>query len=477
MWYNAMKMGRKSMVPVRTRSETRRRRALASIAPVSEPSRDLFYGWVILCLSIAGLVASSPGQTFGVSIFNEAMRRDLGIGHGALAAAYTLGTLVGAIPIAFIGRLMDRIGLRQTMLIVVSLFSAACLVTSLIGNWASLVLAFTLLRMLGPGALSLVSGSMLSFWFDRRLGMVEGVRQVGMAAAMAGIPIASVWLESNWGWRAAYRLFGITILVFLFPAVAIWCRNRPEDVGQRIDGTNSLPTDSGPASDGLAIPNFTLREALGTASFWIVAGGTALFGLIHTALFFCIVPILHERQLSTIDVTLMLTTLAACLAVMQVVAGILADRLPASSVLAAGSVLLSLGVAMLFWASSRFAVIFAGALLGISQATFFAAVHPLWARYYGRQHLGAIRGTLMTFNVAASSLGPLFVGVARDLTGNFDAPIAVFAVLPVPLALLCLAVKPPVHGASLCRTQATDVCESSIAGRHQAGCCRDVPIR
>lgn len=85
------------------------------VAEVPSNNRMLYYGWVMLPLSMGALIASSPGQTFGVSIFNEPMRSSLGLSHGQLAAAYMLGTLLGAIPIAYIGRQMDRHGLRRTM--------------------------------------------------------------------------------------------------------------------------------------------------------------------------------------------------------------------------------------------------------------------------------------------------------------------------------------------------------------------------
>jgi hypothetical protein len=46
----------------------------------------------MLPLATLALVASSPGQTFGVSIFNEPMRESLSLSHSQFAAAYMLGT-------------------------------------------------------------------------------------------------------------------------------------------------------------------------------------------------------------------------------------------------------------------------------------------------------------------------------------------------------------------------------------------------
>jgi MFS transporter, OFA family, oxalate/formate antiporter len=410
------------------------------------PARDrwIYYGWVMLPLSMATLIASSPGQTFGVSIFNEPMRLSLRLSHGQLAAAYMLGTLLGAIPIAFIGRQMDRYGLRATMLAVISLFSLACFFTSIVQGWLTLVVAFCFLRMLGPGALSLLSGNTLAFWFERRLGMVEGLRQLGMAVAMATIPAVNLWLVAHWGWRGAYGILGAGIWLVLFPATALLCRNRPADVGQEIDGLKGdQPTSPSPHPAADVYWGLTLAETLRTRSFWIVTSGMVVYALIHTAVFFCLVPIFQERGLSAGDAAAALTVFAMCLAVMQLVGGMLADRMRAPGLLFAGLAGLSVALVLLLRADHLATAILAAGMFGVAQGTYFGATHPLWARYFGRRHLGKIRGVLMTIMVASSSLGPLFAGLIRDWQGDFSLALIVFAVTPLPIAILSLLVAPP----------------------------------
>ena len=87
--------------------------------------------------------------------------------------------------------------------------------------------------------------------------------------------------------------------------------------------------------------------------------------------------------------------------------------------------------------------IVAGAMLGVAQGVFLGAAQPLWARYFGRRHLGKIRGVLMTLNVGASSLGPLFAGLTRDWQGDFTLALTAFALAPLPIAFLSLLVAPP----------------------------------
>ncbi len=412
-------------------------------AEPAEAPRSLYYGWVMLPMAMAAMIASSPGQTYGIAVFNEPIRLALGLSHGRLAAAYMLGTLLGAVPIVYIGYQLDRYGLRRAMLAVVSLFSIACLLTSFVQGWVTLVAAFCLLRMLGPGALSFLSGNVLPFWFERRLGTVEGMRQLGTALAIAVVPVLHLWLITQWGWRGAYAVLGVGIWLLLFPAVVVLFRNRPGDLGQWMD--NRRPCQALPeAKRGEDVYwGFTLGQTLRMPTFWIVAGSVALLGLIHTGVFFCVVPIVQERGLTAGDATAMLTLFAVSLALMQLPAGMLADRIQARWLLVVGMSALSAAVATLWLSESRISALAAGAGFGVSQAVVFGAANPLWARYFGRLHLGKIRGVLMTLNVALSSLGPLLVGVTRDWRGDFGFALAVFALAPLPLAALALLVTPP----------------------------------
>jgi MFS family permease len=419
----------------------------------SSKRSSLYYGWIMLPISMVTLIASAPGQTFGVSIFNEPMRLSLGLSHSQLSAAYMLGTLLGAIPITFIGHQMDKRGLRQAMLAVVTLFSIACLITATVNGWLMLVIAFCFLRMLGPGALAFLSGNTLSFWFERRLGTVEGVRQLGMAAAMIAIPTLNLWLVNQMGWRGAYAVLGVAIWVVLFPLVALLFRNHPTDVGQQFDGTRddvdnflvatAASTTARVDTVSTEYWGLTLSQAMRTGSFWIVAGGTAAFSLILTAVFFCLAPLLEERGLSAKDAAATLTTCAACMAVMQLSGGMLADRLRAPYLMFIGMAGLSVSMLLLHRANTATSAMLAGGAMGIAQGLYFGTTHPLWARYFGRRHLGKIRGMLMTLAVASSAVGPFFAGTTRDWLGSFDLAMAVFIIAPLPIAVLSLLATPP----------------------------------
>jgi hypothetical protein len=69
----------------------------------------------------------------------------------------------------------------------------------------------------------------------------------------------------------------------------------------------------------------------------------------------------------------------------------------------------------------------------------------LWVRYYGRLHLGKIRGSIATASVAASSLGPFIMGATFDLFGSYNTSLWIFLALLLPLTLITPWATPPVN--------------------------------
>ncbi len=396
-----------------------------------------YYGWVMLPLSMLSLAATSAGQTFGLSGFNKDIGASLHLTETELAKAYMLGTILGAVPIAYFGHLMDRFGLRKTVLGTITLFSLACLSLSMTTSWTMLVVSYCLLRMLGPGTLAMLSGNTMAFWFHRRLGTVEAVRKLSLSVAMGSVPALNYWLLKSLDWRQAYLVWGGVIWLGLFPLHFLLFRNHPEEVGQ------SLESRRPPKSEGTPVPltGMTLQEATQTSLFWAMTFGAGVFALVMTAIVFNRISIMEERGLEEWHSAMMMSALSVTWAITQFISGNLADSFPAKPLVVLGHILFSIGMLCLYFMDSVQIVLLAGGLLGVAQGLYSGASHPLWARYFGRLHLGKITGIWMTAMVAASASGPYFAGAIRDYTGSFSASLLIFAVLPLPVIVITLLAK------------------------------------
>lgn len=428
----------------------------ATRLPETSTASRFYYGWVMLALAMLISIASSPGQTFGVSIFIEPMRIELGLSHGQMGLAYTLGTIFGAAPIFWIGHLVDRRGIRPIAIAAVIAFGLSCFVMAMAQSWLHVAIAFTLLRMLGPGALSLISSNTLPFWFGRTLGTVEGYRQTAMAIAMATIPPLNLWLVYQVGWRGGYAILATFIAGGLGLILYRWFRTGPAEFGLLVDGkrpgrnallkdgANSSVKHTANSSIEQAEPSgMTLGETTRTATFWIVLAGTSLFGMIQTGVFFCLTPIFQERDLNESMAATLLASFAISLACHQVVGGRLADRFEAKWLLAIGMLVFSVGLTALSMCSSGLSIVFAGAAMGAAQGLYYSSAQPMWARYYGIKHLGKLRGMMMAINVATSSIGPFVVGNCFDIYGSFLPILQVFPFLPLGFVALAFCVRRP----------------------------------
>ena len=190
---------------------------------LKEPSQRLarrlpfYYGWIMLPIAMLAAIATSPGQTYGVSIFNAYFREALGLSHSQLTGAYMFGTLLAALPQSYIGSLMDRFGIRRVMFVVVILFGLACVFMSQVISLLMLFVAFFFLRLLGQGALSLMANNTVAMWFQTKLGTVAGVMNAGVAGAIALTPPLFLLLINQFGWRGAYAILGGLVCLIMLP--------------------------------------------------------------------------------------------------------------------------------------------------------------------------------------------------------------------------------------------------------------------
>jgi MFS family permease len=365
----------------------------------------LFYGWVVLAVAALGLFASGPGQSHIFSVFIAPISNDLGISRTSVASAYALATLVAAFGLPYVGRLIDRFGVRRVVLVVALLFGAAAVAFGRITDLVWLTLGFAALRFLGQGSLMLNCANLVAQWFDRRRGLALSLMALGFSASMAVHPPLAQWLSDQVGWRAAWLWLGVLTWLLLLPPILLLVQNKPEDLGLRPDGDPEPDdrTDQAATAPGAEV-GLTVKQAIRTSTFWITALSLATFSMLVTALFFHQVSIFTDQGVDPY-------VAAALLAIVAV------HDLPS-------------------------AVLY-GIVFGINNAAVQAHYTYVWPRFFGRRHLGSIQGTAQTIGVIGASIGPLPFGAAFDLFGDYVGILLASAVLPVLCAGAILLMNLP----------------------------------
>ena len=400
----------------------------------------------MLGVAIAMAVATMPTQTVVVSLFNDSLRGALDLNVEQLSRAYTIGTICAAFPLPWIGRMADKHGLRRVVLLVALGCAVAVALLTQVRGLYGLVLCFFFMRLLGQGSLGMLAGHTIAMWFERRLGTAHSLLAiVGFAGGSALMPAPTAWLIEHHGWKPAVLALAGMILLLTIPFVLLIFRNRPEDIGQHFDGDKTeharhdvMHGGKPPRDD----PAFTRGQAMRTRAYWILVPIMCANGLIGTALLFHMQVMLRSAGLEG-------TEAQAAIAIQPwpIAFGISMLLLGpfGPAIMLVSCVICLLAVSGRVEESRIVATMAIGmGLFGVSMGVSVAVGNPAIARYFGRTHHGAIRGTITLASVAATGVGPWLTGGAYLLAGKDFTPIlVVFALSGVPLGIASLFLRPP----------------------------------
>ncbi len=404
----------------------------------------IFYGWVILFAGTVGMVMTSPGQTYAVSILLDPMIEQLQISRTLVSTLYMAATLIGSLALPWIGRQIDANGPRRMALLVSAAFGLSCFFMGAVANAAMLCIGFIGIRMFGQGGLSLVSQNVINQWWVRRRGFMLGISGLFMSLlGLGGFPLLIYALMESFTWRQTFVIMGVLVLAVMLPVIWLLFRDRPEVYGLRPDGMAPLNASSSRQKLITEEENWTAAEAMRTPVFWIVSAGLASGSMLSTGLFFHIVSIFADNGLDAGLAAAVFVPVALTTALVNLSSGILIDRAPVRFVQSAALLLQAISLLMALTLSSAFTASLYGIVLGATSGLQRTVAGVVWANYFGRRSLGAIAGVSTTILVAGSALGPLPFGIVHDLVGSYRPVLLGLAVVPLALAVVTLFFDKP----------------------------------
>ncbi len=400
-----------------------------------DPSKSpVFYGYVILLIGTIGIFCSIPGQTIGVSVFTDPVKDALGLSRNQFSNAYMIGTIVSSLVIGRAGVWFDRYGAR-----LVAFFAALVLALALfLCSWSVhmstfvkdllnqdswlipftiMTLLFFLLRFAGQGVLTMASRNVIMIWFDKNRGKVNSFSSIALSFGFSSSPLWIDFLIENAGWAGAWQYLGFGLLVasvFIF----IFFKNKPEEFGLLPDGTKEISELE--AKISTARKQFTLKEAIATRAFWMYALILSFNSFFITGLTFHIVSIFDSEGYPKEDAISIFLPASVVAVSISTIANVLSDYLQLRLYLylmISGGIVASIGFLYLPTAAGiPLLVVGFGMMSG-----FFAVLNTIaWPRFYGRNHLGAITGKVMSFLILASALAPSIFSLCFTTFGSYQ---------------------------------------------------------
>lgn len=194
-------------------------------------SSKIHYGYVIvLCcflimFVIVGLIMSCAG------IFYKPVSEELGIDIGKFGLYMSLNFLFSTLTLSFAGRLMERYSARVILTISSAVAGLSLMAMSQFDAVWQFYITGALFGITLAFLLYLGFPTLLNRWFKARMGVFIGICSAG--SGIGGVlfnPIGG-YLITNYGWRAAYLIFGAMILLLVTPVLALFLRDYPKDKG------------------------------------------------------------------------------------------------------------------------------------------------------------------------------------------------------------------------------------------------------
>lgn len=400
-----------------------------------------YYGWVVWIIAAVGLMATSPGQSYSVSLFFDHFISDFGLDRTTVSALYSGGTFVAALSLTFVGQLIDRLGNRRVGALISVVFAIVLVLMSFVTGPFMLFIGFVSIRGLGQGAMQLVNSTVIAQWFVRRHGRMMSVALVLFSLFTGAYVVLLQRLLEVIHWRQAWIILGVGVAVTILPLTLFLMRNRPEDFGLQPDGQAKLTKRQQNAV--IDEDNWTLSEAMRTPAFWIFVYARFLPPCWITGLVLHQISVFAELGYPPNVAAETFATASIFTAIMSISGGFLVDRLPASVV----SALISAALVVMTWLAMSMTtpallIVYAisvGLVNGMG-GVFDGAV---WANYFGRLHQGKIRGFATTVLVGGAALGPILFGWSLDSTGSYDFALWVGVIASVIAAILSLFARKP----------------------------------
>ncbi|HJM88736.1 MAG TPA: MFS transporter [Dehalococcoidia bacterium] len=387
------------------------------------------------------------GQVSG--IFLRPMTEDLGWTRSEFTIATSLGTGVTGLIGFFIGAYIDRVGARPLMVTGITIVGATLIAISRVEElWEFIVLrgiAFTVgFVLIG----NLVVNVTVSKWFVERRGWAISMASLGVSVAGIAMPLVMVPVVDAYGWRDGWVIMGVAAWVLIYP-VALIMRRQPEDYGLLPDGKVEGDVDDA-ASVAAARRDFdnsyTRGQAVRTLSMWllVIAFGFAAVGLI--SILFHSIPFLTDAGFTRRDASFLAASQGGAALISKFAWGWAMQRFHPRA-LAALSFLISGGAALamvpIAHLGSRDLMFVAFVTWGWGIGGMIPLSEFIWASFFGRRHLGAVRGAALPVTILFSAGGPLFAGVYFDRVGSYDGAFVTFASLWFVATLLIMFARQP----------------------------------
>ena len=372
-----------------------------------------------LLVVVGGLVCQmGVGSNYLFGALAPDIVADFGWTKTQFAGARAPQLWVMALSSPLVGYLAVRFGPRSVLLVSMVLLGLAFLLLSRLGSLWQLYLLLSLQALATTGLGDVTVGQMVAQWFDRGRGLALGLVYTGSNLGGTILVGSMGLLAASGEWRDVLDRVGWVAFLVLLPVAALTVRAPARSVAET------------PEEEEASEAALSLREALRTRSFWILAVTLFTFFFYFIAILDHLVFFLREQGFSPGDARGYLAQAIFLGMASKIGFGWIADRLtPWRAAFLDFGLLASSSVFLLFPPGPISISVFV-TLFGFATAAR-DVVYPMIIAYcFGRRFLAQIYGAMMLV-LPAGALGAWYAATVSDRSGSYGEAFLTFVVINV----------------------------------------------
>lgn len=396
-------------------------------------------------IAIAGCLAhavSTGLSYFGMSAYFPSFEREFGWSRTAISGAFSLARIESGLTGPLEGYATDRLGPPKMMFIGIILSAWGFLFLSLVNSLPMLYAVIVLGIVMGSSlGYNMPISVMIAKVFRARRSFAFGIYRMGPGLSGAIVPVVG-WMIGLWGWRSAAIASALILLIIGLPLASLIARiYRQHEF--KIDEAPAPEVDVASKRRIAAEPQFTLREAMRTVSFWTLSVAMALRHMVTEGVSVHFVILLVDRGWSTEAASGLLGLSALISAPARLGMAWLGDLLDKRRLIMGLLISLSISVLFMGWASHPYMWTTCMVIYSLAYGGLASLQEPIRADYFGTRHFATIHGMSRSVTTAGTFMGPIIAGFFYDLTKSYTIPFTFFAFVGL-LSMLCMFLaKPP----------------------------------
>ncbi|PYX04327.1 MAG: MFS transporter, partial [Acidobacteria bacterium] len=408
------------------------------------------YGWWIVLAAFLNLFFSVGILYYGFPVFYPSLVDSLGFTRSELTQGFLIGFVVAALLFGILaGVLIDHWGARRVIRIGIWFVGLSLiLMGSMTRLWQYYALCITEVVgyvLTGP----IPNQVLISNWFQVRRGRAMGYAYLGLGLGGAISPLLINALIQSFGWRHAFQIIGILILIVLFPVAQWVTRSNPRDLNLIPDGLLGTPVSSptnqaGATRGSSTVPTqaVDLRRAVRTPNFWLILMACTLtIGAIGAVTQHLILFLkdhgYSQSAASRVSSALLVSSLAG-----RVIVGYFADRYRAKNVMALFYLALALSIPLLLLADRPAAVWGFALVFGFAMGADYMLIPLVTAECFGLATLGKLLSLIIMGYSLGQWFAPWLTGRIFDAYHSYDFAWGIMAIAATIGAGLIYAVAP-----------------------------------